>query len=211
MISRSTGVIRVLCVDDHPIVREGIAGAIGAESDMTLVGEATSGEEAILAFKRLRPDVTLIDLQMGGMSGTDAIIQIRKEFPKAVFIVLTTYSGDVQAVRALRAGASGYMLKSMLRRELLDSIRQVHSGLRYVPAEITARIMEHFDADELTKREMEVLRLIATGHSNKIAGQRLSIAEDTVKNHVSSIMAKLGASDRTHAVTLAIKRGFLDG
>jgi DNA-binding NarL/FixJ family response regulator len=211
MTDRPTGIIRVLCVDDHPIVREGIAGAIREESDMTLVGEATSGEEAIVAWKTLRPDVTLMDLQMSGMNGSDAIVAIRKDFPGAVFIVLTTYSGDVQAVRALRAGASGYLLKSMLRKELLDSIRQVHAGKRYVPPEVTAKIMEHYDAGELTARELEVLRLIANGHSNKITGQRLSIAEDTVKNHVSSIMAKLGASDRTHAVTLAIRRGFLEG
>lgn len=211
MNERLTGIIKVLCVDDHPIVREGIAGAIREETDMKLVGEATSGEEAILAWKKLRPDVTLMDLQMSGMNGTDAITTIRKDFPDAVFIVLTTYGGDVQAVRALRAGASGYLLKSMLRRELLESIRQVHAGKRYVPAEVTAKIMEHYDAEELTGREIEVLRLIANGHSNKITGQRLSIAEDTVKNHMSNIMAKLGASDRTHAVTLAIRRGFLDG
>lgn len=210
-MSDNAALIKVLCVDDHPIVREGIAGAISVENDMTLVGEAASGEEAILAWKALRPDVTLMDLQMSGMSGTDAIVAIRKEFPSARFIVLTTYGGDVQAVRALRAGASGYVLKSMLRQELLDSIRIVHTGKRYVPPEITARIMEHYDADELTSRELEVLRLISSGHSNKIAGQRLSIAEDTVKNHMSSIMAKLGANDRTHAVMLAIKRGFLDG
>ena len=202
--------IKVLCVDDHPIVREGIAGAIREETDMTLVGEAASGEEAILAWKSLRPDVTIMDLQMKGMSGTDAIVAIRKEFPSALFIVLTTYGGDVQAVRALRAGASGYLLKSTPRQELLETIRMVHAGKRYVPPEITARIMEHYDADELTGRELEVLRLISNGFSNKIAGQQLSIAEDTVKNHMSSIMAKLGANDRTHAVTLAISRGFLD-
>ena len=203
--------IRVLSVDDHPIVREGIAGAVKEEDDMVLVGEASDGTEAIAAFRFHRPDVTLMDLQMRGMSGLEAILVIRSEFPTARIIVLTTYDGDVQATQALRAGAQGYLLKSMLRKQLLDTIRLVHSGKRCIPREVAERIAEHFDEDSLTPREIEVLRLVANGHSNKIVAQRLSISEDTIKNHVSNILSKLSANDRTHAVTIAMKRGFLVG
>ena len=201
--------IRVLTVDDHPIVREGIAGVMGREADMLVVGEATNGQEAIEAFRTFRPDVTLMDIQMPVMNGLDAISAIRLEFPTARIIVLTTYEGDAQAMQALRAGAQGYVLKSMLRKQLLDAIRLVHAGKRAVPAEVAELMAEHFGESALTPREIEVLRLVANGHSNKITAARLSIAEDTVKNHMSSILEKLSASDRTHAVTIAMKRGFL--
>ncbi len=203
--------ISVLIVDDHPIIREGIAGAVNSQPDMCLVGEAKNGSEAIEAFKSLRPDVTLMDLQMPGMSGTDALTTIRAEFPTACVVMLTTYDGDVQAMRALRAGAQGYLLKSMLRKDLLQTIRKVNGGKKCIPAEVAKGIAEYFDQDFLTGREVEVLRLVAVGHSNKLVAQRLSISEDTVKNHVGNIMSKLGAQDRTHAVTIAMKRGFLDG
>jgi DNA-binding NarL/FixJ family response regulator len=203
--------IRVLSADDHPMIREGIAGAVNGEPDMTLAGEATNGQEAIEAFRLYRPDVTLMDLQMPVMGGTEALQIIRSEFPSARIIVLTTYSGDAQALRALRAGAQGYLLKSMLRKDLLDTIRLVHAGKRCIPPEIAERIAEHFDQDALTAREVDVLRLVASGHSNKITAQRLSISEDTVKNHMSNILTKLAANDRTHAVTIAIRRGFLEG
>jgi DNA-binding NarL/FixJ family response regulator len=203
--------IRVLSADDHPMIREGIAGAVNGEPDLTLVGEATNGQEAIEVFRLYRPDVTLMDLQMPVMGGTEALQIIRNEFPSARIIVLTTYSGDAQAVRALRAGAQGYLLKNMLRKDLLDTIRLVHAGKRCIPPEIAERIAEHFDQDAMTAREVDVLRLVASGHSNKITAQRLSISEDTVKNHMSNILTKLAASDRTHAVTIAIRRGFLEG
>ena len=203
--------IRVLCVDDHPLMRDGIAFALQSQSDMELVGQAVDGDEAVRLFRELRPDVTLMDLQMPGMNGIATIEAIRSEFPKARLIVLTTYSGDVQAARALKAGAAGYLLKSMLRNQLLGTIRTVHAGRSSIPPEIAAELAEHMNADALSPREIEVLRNVAAGHSNKIVADDLAISEDTVKGHMKNILSKLGANDRTHAVILAIKRGFLDG
>jgi DNA-binding NarL/FixJ family response regulator len=202
--------IKVLSVDDHALLREGIAALVNAESDMKLVAEATNGQEAIEKFRLHRPDVTLMDLQMPAMNGIEAIIGIRSEFPSARVIVLTTYAGDVQVLRALRAGARGYILKGHVRRELLDTIRAVHAGQKRIPPEVAAELAEHAIEDQLSSREIDVLRLIATGNANKeIAGQ-LAIAEDTVKSHVTNILAKLGANDRTHAVTIGLKRGIIE-
>jgi DNA-binding NarL/FixJ family response regulator len=201
--------IRVLCVDDHPLVRDGIAFALQMQKDMELVGEASNGEEAIEQFRRLRPDVTLMDLQLPVLDGFDSIARIRTEFPKARFIVLTTYAGDVQASRAFKAGASGYLLKSMLRTEMVDTIRAVHQGLKRVPAEIASSLAEHLSANDLSTREIEVLQSVAAGNSNKIVASELSISEDTVKGHMKNILVKLGANDRTQAVLIAIKRGFI--
>ncbi len=193
-MSKSTR-IRVLCVDDHPLIRDGIAFALQTQSDMELVAEATNGREAIQAFRQFRPDVTLMDLQMPEMNGIDAMLAIRGEFPNARIIVLTTYSGDVQATRALKAGAVGYIIKGMLRTDLIDTIRGVNLGQRRT----------------LSAREIEVLRAVASGCSNKIVADRLHISEDTVKGHMKNILAKLQANDRTHAVLIALKRGFLEG
>jgi DNA-binding NarL/FixJ family response regulator len=203
--------IRVLCVDDHPFMRDGIAFALQSQKDMDLVGQAVDGDEALKYFRELRPDVTLMDLQMPGMNGIATIEAIRNEFPKARIIVLTTYSGDVQAARALKAGAVGYLLKSMLRNELIDTIRTVHAGGRRIPPEVASELAEHMSADALSAREIEVLRSVASGHSNKIVADELTISEDTVKGHMKNILSKLGANDRTHAVLIAMKRGFLDG
>jgi DNA-binding NarL/FixJ family response regulator len=202
--------IKVLSVDDHPLLREGIACVIKDEPDMVLVAEATSGEEAIERFRLHRPDVTLMDLQMPGMNGIDAITAIRSEFPGARFIVLTTYQGDVQALRALKAGASGYLLKAMLRKDLLDTIRSVHAGKRRIPSVIAASLAEHLGDDVLSQREIDVLRRVAAGNSNKRVAEQLSISEATVKGHMKSILSKLGANDRTHAVTIALKRGIIE-
>jgi DNA-binding NarL/FixJ family response regulator len=202
--------IRVLSVDDHPLLREGIAALVNAESDMKLVAEATNGQEAIEKFRSQRPDVTLMDLQMPALNGIDAIIGIRSEFPNARIIVLTTYAGDVQVLRALKAGARGYILKGHVRIELLDTIRAVHAGQKRIPPEVAAELAEHATDESLSSREIDVLRLIAGGNANKeIAGQ-LSIGEETVKGHVTNILAKLGANDRTHAVTLALRRGIIE-
>ena len=203
--------IKVMCVDDHPLVRDGIAFALQDQSGMELVGEATNGIEAIEVFRRCRPDVTLMDLQMPKMNGIDATAKIRNEFPCARIVVLTTYSGDIQASRALKAGAVGYLLKAMLRTELIETIRSVHAGRRRVPPQIASEIAEYISADELSLREIEVLRNVASGCSNKIVADHLQISEDTVKGHMKSILSKLQANDRTHAVTIAMKRGFLDG
>jgi DNA-binding NarL/FixJ family response regulator len=203
--------IRVLAVDDHPLLREGIAAVMEGEDDIELIAEATSGQEAIELFRAHRPDVTLMDLQMPGMNGIDAMIAIRSEFSNARFIVLTTYQGDVQALRALKAGASGYLLKNMLRKELLDTIRAVHAGRRRIPPEIAAELADHVTDDALSDREVEVLRRVAMGNSNKIIASQLTVSEATVKGHMKSILSKLGANDRTHAVTIAMKRGFIDG
>jgi DNA-binding NarL/FixJ family response regulator len=202
--------IRILCVDDHPLVRDGIAFALQFQDDLELVGEAQTGDEAVAEFQRLRPDVTLMDLQMPGMNGIDALHAIRKEAPKARVIILTTYSGDVQASRAFKAGAVGYLLKSMLRTELIGTIRDIHAGRKRIPPEIAASLAEHFSVDDLSAREIEVLRSVAAGNSNKIVADDLSISEDTVKGHMKNIMSKLGANDRTHAVLIAMKRGFLE-
>jgi DNA-binding NarL/FixJ family response regulator len=206
-----TNKITVLTVDDHPLLRSGIAAVIQGEQDIVLVGEATNGQEAIEAFRVHRPDVTLMDLQMPVMNGIDAILAIRAEFPAARFVVLTTYDGDVQALRALKAGATGYLLKSMLREELIDTIRTIHAGRRRIPSEIAAGIVEHVADDVLTGREIEVLRRVAAGTSNKVIASQLAVSDATVKSHMKSILSKLGANDRTHAVTIAMKRGFFDG
>ena len=203
--------IRVLTVDDHPLLRSGIAAVLQRAEDILLVGEATNGREAIEAFRVHHPDVTLMDLQMPVMNGIDAILAIRTEFPAARFAVLTTYDGDVQALRALKAGATGYLLKSMLREELIDTIRTIHAGRRRIPPEIAAGIVEHVADDALTEREVEVLRRVAAGTSNKTIASQLAVSDATVKSHMKNILSKLGANDRTHAVTIAMKRGFIDG
>ena len=202
--------IRVLSVDDHPLLREGIAALVNAESDMKLVGDATNGQEAIEKFRLHQPDVTLMDLQMPALNGIDAIIGIRSEFPNARIIVLTTYTGDVHVLRALKAGARGYILKGHVRRELLDTIRAVHAGQKRIPPEVAAELAEHTAEDDLSSREMDVLRLIANGNANKEIAAQLSITEETVKSHVTNILSKLGANDRTHAVTIGLKRGIID-
>jgi DNA-binding NarL/FixJ family response regulator len=203
-------VIRVLSVDDHPVVREGIAALIARQSDMELIAEASNGREAVDLFRKHQPDVTLMDLQMPEMSGIDALSAIRGEFPDARIIVLTSYAGDIQVFRALRSGARGYLLKDMLRKELLETIRAVHAGQKRVSSEVAAGIAEHATDDSLTPRETDVLRLIAAGKANKEIGMQLGLTEQTVKSHVKNILGKLGANDRTHAVTIALKRGIMD-
>ena len=202
--------IRILTVDDHPLLREGIAAVLETETDMELVAEASDGNEALKQFRAHHPDVTLMDLQMPNMNGIDAIVAIRKDFPNARIIVLTTYSGDAQAVRAFKAGASGYMLKNMLRKELVDTIRTVHAGKKKIPSEIAVEMAEHHADDALTEREIEVLRQVAAGNANKAVASNLSLSEETVKAHMKNILSKLGANDRTHAVTIALKRGIID-
>ena len=202
--------IRVLVVDDHPMVRDGVSASIRGQANMELCGEAETAKAAIELSAKLRPDVTLMDLRLPDASGVDAILEIRKDFPAARIIVLTTYQGDIQALRALRAGASGYLLKTSMRRDLLDTIRSVHRGLKVIPPEIATAMAMHVSNDELTKRELEILRQVAAGLPNKLIAERLSISPDTVKSHIANILAKLGANDRTHAVTLAVKRGYFD-
>lgn len=206
----SKAVIRVLTVDDHPLMRAGIAAVLQSEPDIAVVAEASNGLEAIESFRTHRPDITLMDLQMPEMRGIEAIAAIRRDFPGARIIVLTTYSGDVQALRAIKAGAAGYMLKSMVRKELLETIRIVHSGRRRIPPEIAAEIVDHVDGNALTERELQVLKQIAAGNANKIIASDMSISEETVKAHVKNILAKLGANARTHAVTIAVRRGILE-
>jgi DNA-binding NarL/FixJ family response regulator len=203
--------IRIFTVDDHPLLREGIAAVIERQEDMVLVGEATNGQEAIDGFRMYRPDITLMDLQMPGMGGIDAIVAIRREFSNARVVVLTTFQGDVQALRAFKAGACGYLLKNMLRKELVDTIRAVHAGRRRIPPEVAAELAEHCIEDVLTEREVEILGRVAKGNSNKIIASQLKISEATVKYHLKCILSKLGANDRTHAVTIAMKRGFIEG
>ena len=202
--------IRIVTVDDHPMLREGIAAVLASEADMVLVGEASNGREGIEQFRAHRPDVTLMDLQMPVMNGTDAIIAIRKEFPDARIIVLTTYSGDVQAVRAFEAGAVGYLLKNLVRKELVETIRSVHSGKKRIPPEIAVGIAEHHADDALTEREIEVLKHVAAGNANKMVAYNLDLSEETIKAHMKNILSKLGARDRTHAVTIALKRGIIE-
>ena len=202
--------IRILTVDDHPVLREGIAAIMAAEPDMIVVAEAGNGREAIELYRIHRPDITLMDLQMPIMSGTDAIAAIRVEFPDARIIVLSTYSGDAQAIRALNAGASGYLLKSMVRKELAETIRSVYAGRKRIPAEVAIKMAEHHSDDALTEREIEILRQVAAGNANKMIADKFSISEQTVKAHMRNILSKLGANDRTHAVTIALQRGIIE-
>jgi len=201
--------IRILAVDDHPILRQGIAGLIADESDMTLVAEAANGREAIQQFRTHHPDITLMDLQMPEMNGLDALIAIRGEFPEARIIVLTTYTGDVQARRALQAGARAYLLKNSLHKELLDTIRAVHAGRKSLSAEISFELAEHSAEDALSATEVRVLSLIAEGKTNKEIASHLSVTEDAIKGQVRNILSKLGASDRTHAAMIGLKRGII--
>jgi DNA-binding NarL/FixJ family response regulator len=202
--------IRILTVDDHALLRVGIAALVGGEADMELIGEACNGQEALEKHRLHRPDITLMDIQMPLMSGVETIIGIRSEFPNARIIVLSTYAGDVQVLRALKAGARAYILKGHVHRELLDTIRAVHAGQKRIPPEVASELAQHAGDDELTPREIDVLRLIATGNANKEIAAKLSIGEETVKSHITNILEKLGANDRTHAVTLAVKRGIIE-
>jgi DNA-binding NarL/FixJ family response regulator len=209
-MSAAAGPIRILIVDDHPLLREGIAALVAGQADMTLVAECSNGREAVQAFRTHVPDVTLMDLQMPEMSGLDAISAIRGEFPDARIIVLTTYSGDVQVMRALKAGARAYLLKNQVHKELLDTIRAVHAGKKMVSPEASYELAEHATDDALTKAEVDVLRLIAAGNANKQIADRLSITEETVKGRVRNILSKLGANDRTHAAMIGLKRGIIE-
>jgi DNA-binding NarL/FixJ family response regulator len=202
--------IRILSVDDHPLIRQGIAGLLATQADMNLIAQAANGREAIEEFHRHRPDITLMDLQMPEMSGLDAIIAIRGEFPEARIIVLTTYAGDVQALRALKAGARAYLLKDSLHKELLATIRAVQAGKKSMSAEVSFQLAEHATDDALTPAEVRVLRLIAEGNANKEIAAQLSTSEDTVKGQVRNILSKLGAKDRTHAAMIGLKRGIIE-
>jgi DNA-binding NarL/FixJ family response regulator len=202
--------IRILAVDDHPMFRQGIAGLVAAQSDMSLVAEAANGQEAIRQFRAHRPDVTLMDLQMPEINGLDAMIAIRGEFPDARIIVLTTYMGDVQVLRALKAGARGYLLKQSLNKELTDTIRAVHAGRKVLSNEVSLQLAEHAGEDLLTPAEIRVLRLIAEGYANKEIGAQLAISEETIKSQVRSILSKLNANDRTHAAMIGLRRGIIE-
>jgi DNA-binding NarL/FixJ family response regulator len=210
IMSTGPSLIRILAVDDHPMLREGIASLVGSQSDMELVAEASTGREALEQFRKHRPNLTLMDVQMPDMDGIEAMVAIRNEFPEARIIVLTTYKGDVKILRALKAGARAFLLKGLLQKELLETIRAVHAGQRRIPHEVAAELADHAIDDALTTREIDVLRLIAGGNSNKLIADQLSITEETVKGYVKNILSKLGASDRTHAVTIALKRGIID-
>ncbi len=209
-MTADTSRIRILAVDDHPLVRQGIAGLVATQPDMTMVGEAANGREAIQQFRTHHPDVTLMDLQMPEMNGLDALIAIRNEFPDARVIMLTTYTGDTQILRALKAGAQGYLLKNTLHKELLEAIRAAHKGKKALSPEVSYQVAEHSTDDALTPAEISVLRLIAAGNANKEIVDQLSISEETVKSRVKNILSKLNANDRTHAVTIALKRGIIE-
>jgi DNA-binding NarL/FixJ family response regulator len=209
-VQGTPSLIRILTVDDHPLLRKGIAALVNAEQDLKLVAEAANGKEAIDAFRSHRPDITLMDLQMPEMDGLETIRVIRGEFPEARIIVLTTYTGDTRVLRALKGGARGYVLKGNVHKELLDAIRAVHAGQKRIPAEVAAELADHATDDALTAREIDVLRLIAAGNSNKEVAEHLSIGEATVKSHVTSILSKLGANDRAHALTIGLQRGIID-
>jgi DNA-binding NarL/FixJ family response regulator len=209
-VSAERDPIRILCVDDHPLLRSGMAALIDGEPDMKIVAEASNGREAIQQFRAHRPDITLMDLQMSEMNGLDAIIAIRGEFPDARIIVLTTYAGDVQALRAIQAGARAYLLKSSVHKELLDTIRAVFAGKKTLSPQVTYELAEHATDDALTNAEIEVLRLIAAGNANKQIADQLFITEDTVKSRVKNILSKLNANDRTHAAIIGLKRGIID-
>lgn len=205
-----TAPITILIADDHPLMREGIAAVIHSQADMHVVGEAADGNEAVALYRTLRPDVTLIDLQMPNLNGMEAIVAIRAEFPQACLAILTTFRGDARAMQAIKSGAQGYLLKSSLRKELTDAIRVLAGGHRYIPAEIAGELARHLGHETLTVRELQVLELTARGNGNKEIGRLLTLSEDTVKGHLRSIMDKLGANNRTHAVTIGIERGFLE-
>jgi DNA-binding NarL/FixJ family response regulator len=209
-MTAEAGPIRILAVDDHALLREGIAGLVAGQSDMSLVAQASNGREAIHQFRTHRPDITLMDLQMPEMNGVDAMIAIRGEFPEARIIVLTTYTGDVQVLRALKAGARAYLLKNLLHKELLETIRAVHAGKKTVSPEVSFQLAEHATDDALTPAEVRVLRLIAEGNANKEIAAQLSISEETVKGQVRNILSKLGANDRTHAAMIGVKRGIIE-
>jgi DNA-binding NarL/FixJ family response regulator len=209
-MSTDTSSIRILAVDDHPLVRQGIAGLVAIQPDMTLVGEASNGRDAVQQFREHRPDVTLMDLQMPEMNGIDAIIAIRHEFSEARIIVLTTYVGDVQILRALKVGARAYLLKNLLHKELLDTIRAVHAGRKTLSPDASCQLAEHATDDALTPGEISVLRLIAAGNANKQIADQLSLTEETVKGRVKNILSKLSANDRTHAAMIGIKRGIIE-
>ncbi len=201
--------IRVFSVDDHPLLREGIIALVNNQPDMVIVGEASTGGEAVQLFKQLQPDVTLLDLRLPDMSGIDVLIALRSEFPEARIIMLTTFEGDVEIQRALQAGARGYLLKNMPPSELLDVIRQVHAGKKRIPPAIASQLAEHISSETLTEREVEVLREVAGGNKNRDIANKLFISEETVKVHIKHIMEKLGASDRTQAVTIGVRRGII--
>jgi DNA-binding NarL/FixJ family response regulator len=201
--------IRIFCVDDHPLLREGISAVINNQPDMQMVAEASNAHEAIEQFRKHKPDVTLMDLRLPGMSGIDAMIAIRTEFPEARIIILTTFEGDVEIQRALEAGARAYMLKSMPPKDMIDTIRQVHGGTKRVPPEIASHLAEHYSDEPLTTREIEVLSQIAGGNRNRDIADKLFITEETVKVHIKHIMEKLGASDRTQAVAIGVRRGII--
>jgi len=209
-MSGDSKAIRILVVDDHPVVRQGVAGLVGGQSDMSIVGQASNGREAIQQFRAHHPDVVLMDLQMPEMNGLDALMAIRDEAPEALIIILTTYAGDAQVLRAIKAGARGYLLKNALHRELLETIRAVHAGKKSLSAEASYELAEHATDDGLTPAEVRVLRLIAEGNANKEIAQHLSASERTIKGQVRNILSKLGAKDRTHAAMIGLKRGIIE-